>query len=113
MNARLRPWQAANARFQDADYEAVGVTIAKDAASLYAACDIILKVRAPIDAEIPHLKKGQTLICWASPAQNEELLEKVKSVAQTSLRWIWCHVLAAHKKWMFCHQWPISLVTVP
>ena len=75
---QIETMAGSSARFQDADYEAVGVTIAKDAASLYAACDIILKVRSPQDDELPHLKKDQTLICWASPAQNEELLTKIK-----------------------------------
>ena len=82
---QIETMAGANARFQDSDYEAVGVKIAADAAALHKACDIILKVRAPIDAEIAHLKKGQTLICWASPAQNEELLEKVKATGANLL----------------------------
>ena len=68
----------AAARFSDDDYKDAGVTIAKSADALYKSCDIILKVRSPQDDEIAHLRKGQTLICWASPAQNEALLEKVK-----------------------------------
>ena len=56
---QIETMAGANARFQDADYEAVGVKIAANAAALHKACDIILKVRAPIDAEIAHLKKGQ------------------------------------------------------
>ena len=67
------------ARFSDEDYEAVGVSIAKDAASLHKNCDIILKVRAPHDDEIGLLRKDHMLICWAAPAQNEALLEAVKA----------------------------------
>ena len=73
------------ARFSDADYEAVGVSIANSASALHKACDIILKVRAPQDDEIALLKKGQTLICWAAPAQNEELLEKIKTAGANLL----------------------------
>ena len=67
------------ARFQDSDYEAAGVTIAPSAESLYEACDIILKVRSPEAPETALLRKDQTLICWASPAQNDALLEQVKT----------------------------------
>ena len=73
------------ARFSDHDYEAVGVTICKDAPALFASSDIVMKVRTPTDAEVGHLKKDQTLICWASPAQNENLLEQVKQTGASLL----------------------------
>ena len=64
MNARLRPWQALQLVFRMLIMKLSASRSQKDAAS-HAACDIILKVRSPQDDEIPHLKKDQTLICWA------------------------------------------------
>ena len=76
---RIETGAGIQARIQDSDYEAAGVTISPSATDLYKNCDIILKVRSPQDDETKLLTKGQTLICWASPAQNEALLEQVKS----------------------------------
>ena len=44
----------------DSAFEAVGCQIT-DAAGAYA-CDLVLKVRAPSAAEVPHLKSGTTLV---------------------------------------------------
>jgi NAD(P) transhydrogenase subunit alpha len=49
----------------DAAYSAVGAQIT-DAAGAYAA-DIVLKVRCPQDAEVPHLKAGGVLIGMLNP----------------------------------------------
>jgi NAD(P) transhydrogenase subunit alpha len=49
----------------DAAYSAVGAQIT-DAAGAYAA-DIVLKVRCPQDAEVPHLKSGGVLIGMLNP----------------------------------------------
>ena len=73
------------ARFSDKDYEDAGVTIAKSAKSLYQDSDVILKVRNPDDDEIGLLSKDKTLICWASPAQNEALLEKISATGANLL----------------------------
>ena len=73
------------ARFSDADYESAGVTIVSSADELFKTSDIILKVRAPADEEIGHLRKDQTLICIAAPGQNEELLKKVSKTGANLL----------------------------
>ena len=64
----------AAARFSDADYKAVGVEIVKTASALYKTADIIAKVRPPEDVEIKRLQKGQTLISFFYPGQNEKLM---------------------------------------
>ncbi len=53
------------ASMPDAAYEAVGAEIT-DAAGAYA-CDIVLKVRCPQDAEVPHLKRGSVLAGMLNP----------------------------------------------
>ncbi|MEM8752026.1 MAG: Re/Si-specific NAD(P)(+) transhydrogenase subunit alpha [Pseudomonadota bacterium] len=64
------------ARFSDADYEAAGVSVAKDAAALVDAVDVVAKVRPPTDGEVDLLKEGQTLISFFYPAQNEALMKR-------------------------------------
>jgi NAD(P) transhydrogenase subunit alpha len=75
------------AQFTDFAYRTAGVGIAKDAPTLYRECDIILKVRPPasrpdlstdeIGHEIELLHKGQTLISFIQPGQNEELVKNL------------------------------------
>ncbi|MEM7242892.1 MAG: Re/Si-specific NAD(P)(+) transhydrogenase subunit alpha [Pseudomonadota bacterium] len=60
--------------FSDKDYADAGVKLmAADA--LYKDSDIIAKVRPPSNAEVAKLKKGQTLISFFYPAQNEALMD--------------------------------------
>ena len=69
-----------NAKFSDADYEAAGVTILKTAQELWQQSDIIIKVRPPSDTEISKLKEDKTLISFAYPGQNQQLLDSGKSI---------------------------------
>lgn len=71
--------------FQDAAYEKAGVTVAKNAADLVQAVDVVAKVRQPTEAEIGKMREGQTLISFFYPAQNAELLEKAKSQGITAI----------------------------
>lgn len=63
------------AKLKDHDYSDVNVEIVATAAELWANSEIILKVRAPNDDEIQHLKPNHTLISFLAPAQNPELLQ--------------------------------------
>ncbi len=60
------------AGFSDADYKAAGVEVAKTAAALWKAADIVAKVRVPSDAEMKRLREGQTLISFFSPVADED-----------------------------------------
>jgi H+-translocating NAD(P) transhydrogenase subunit alpha len=73
------------ARFSDDAYRAAGVEVVADAAALYAAADVIAKVRAPEGAELDHLRSGQILIGFLWPAQSPELLETLKARGVTAL----------------------------
>ncbi|MEM9576037.1 MAG: Re/Si-specific NAD(P)(+) transhydrogenase subunit alpha [Pseudomonadota bacterium] len=59
------------AGFSDADYKAAGVEVAKTAAALWKAADIVAKVRVPSDTEMKRLREGQTLISFFSPVADE------------------------------------------
>ncbi|MBS8227559.1 Re/Si-specific NAD(P)(+) transhydrogenase subunit alpha [Vannielia litorea] len=61
----------AAAGFTDDAYEAAGVTVVKTAGALWKEAEVIAKVRVPTDAEAKRLKKGQTLISFFAPAENE------------------------------------------
>ncbi len=71
------------AGISDADYAAAGVTVVQDAAALFAAVDVLVKVRPPAPSEVEMLRAGQTLISFFYPAQNAELLEQARAQGAT------------------------------
>ncbi len=79
------------ASFDDAAYEAAGVTVIPDAESLWSSSDIILKLRAPEQSaesgrdEFDLLHEGQVLICFLWPAQNPDLLDRLSGKGVTAL----------------------------
>ena len=81
----------ARAKFTDDAYRDAGVTIVADTRQLWAESDIIFKVRAPeqnvaLDThETELLREGGTLISFIWPAQNEALMEQLKSRKATVL----------------------------
>ncbi len=66
------------AGFTDDAYRAAGVAIVDGAEELYAAADVVAKVRPPLPSEISLLRPGQTFISFIYPGQNPELLEQAK-----------------------------------
>jgi NAD(P) transhydrogenase subunit alpha len=66
------------AGFSDATYQEAGVEVIEGADALWAACDIVAKVRIPTDAEMGLLRSDLTLISFFNPGGNEEGLEKAK-----------------------------------
>ena len=71
------------AGFSDAAYTDAGVAVVKTAAALWKAADIVAKVRPPNETEAKRLRKGQTLISFFWPGQNEALLELAKGKGAT------------------------------
>ncbi|MEM6618995.1 MAG: NAD(P)(+) transhydrogenase (Re/Si-specific) subunit alpha, partial [Pseudomonadota bacterium] len=62
------------ARFSDQDYADAGVEVVKSAAVLWKTADVVAKVRPPSDSEVKRMQKGQTVISFFYPGQNEKLL---------------------------------------
>jgi len=81
----------AAASYSDAAFREAGAEIADDYASIYAAADIVLKVRAPQRNaslgydEFDLLRPGQTLISFLAPAQNPAMLERLAAASVTAL----------------------------
>ncbi len=65
------------ANIGDDAYRAAGASIITGAASLWAAADIIFKVRAPTSDEVALMREGGILVSFIWPAQNPELLQKL------------------------------------
>jgi NAD(P) transhydrogenase subunit alpha len=68
---RLQSGAGLAASAPDAAYEAVGAEITDAAGALH--CDLVLKVRAPIDAEIAQMKPSATLVGMLNPFDAEGL----------------------------------------
>ncbi len=62
------------ASVRDSDYAAMGATVVPDAASLYGQADVVLKVRRPVDAELPLIRRGSLLVGLLSPHEGVDSL---------------------------------------
>ena len=73
------------ADFSDDVYKEAGAEIASDTNALWQQSDIILKVKGPTPQEAELIGTGTVLICFIWPAQNKELVEKLKARGATVL----------------------------
>ncbi|MDP2707810.1 MAG: Re/Si-specific NAD(P)(+) transhydrogenase subunit alpha, partial [Burkholderiales bacterium] len=73
------------ANFSDDVYRAAGAEIIEGAANLWAASDIVFKVRGPTTEEIGLMREGGTLVSFIWPAQNPELMQKLAAKKATVL----------------------------
>ena len=65
----------AGASIADADYVAAGAAIAANAAAAIEGADVLLKVRAPDEAEVSALKAGAIVVGLLNPHQDKPLLD--------------------------------------
>src|SRR6185436_8582282 len=73
------------ANFSDDVYRAAGAQVIGDAAGLWAAADIVFKVRATSAEEVGLMHEGQALISFIWPAQNPELMQQLAARKVTVL----------------------------
>jgi H+-translocating NAD(P) transhydrogenase subunit alpha len=73
------------ANFNDETYRAAGAQIIDGAAKLWAASDIVFKVRGPNADEVGLMREGGTLISFIWPAQNPELMKQMAAKKATVL----------------------------
>ncbi|MEM7476946.1 MAG: Re/Si-specific NAD(P)(+) transhydrogenase subunit alpha [Planctomycetota bacterium] len=73
------------ASFTDTAYQDTGATIVHKATDVWRDADVILKVRAPDEAELQRLSAGKTLISFLFPAQNETLLQELSTTGANIL----------------------------
>jgi H+-translocating NAD(P) transhydrogenase subunit alpha len=60
----------------DADYEAIGASVSKDAKTLYNNADIVLRINPPTTTELSSLPKDSILIGMLKPHENEKLVKE-------------------------------------
>ncbi len=73
------------ANFSDDSYRAAGAEIVNGAAALWAAADIVFKVRAPSQDEVALMREGSALVGFIWPAQNPELMQQLAARKVTVL----------------------------
>jgi NAD(P) transhydrogenase subunit alpha len=73
------------ASYSDEAYAEAGCEVVATAESLWADCDIVMKVRAPEGNEAEMLNSGQTLISFLWPAQNPDILKDLADRGVTAL----------------------------
>ena len=73
------------ANFTDSLYEELGGIISDDHSTAWSQADLVLKINPPTDEEVSLLKEGATLISFAYPARNEDLL---KTMGPQKINWL-------------------------
>ena len=61
----------------DSEFEAAGATVAASAEEAARDADLVLKVRRPAAEELPHLKRGATVVAIMDPYGNEAALKQI------------------------------------
>ncbi len=69
--------------YGDADYTAVGVSIAPDADALYGDNEMIVKVKEPIDPDVARLREDHLLFCYLHLAALPELTQQLCDIGLT------------------------------
>ncbi len=59
----------------DEEYSDAGAIIVDDAAAIWAACEMIMKVKEPLASEWPHIRAGQTVFTYFHLAADRALTE--------------------------------------
>src|SRR5918912_2373751 len=59
--------------FPDEAYVAAGAAIARDAAQVWREAEMVMKVKEPIEAEWPHMRRGQAIFTYFHFAADEKL----------------------------------------
>ena len=65
--------------FDDASYTSVGATIGDDAAATFAASEMIVKVKEPLESEWPMIREGTTLFTYLHLAASEKLTRALQA----------------------------------
>lgn len=71
--------------FADDAYTSVGAKIAPDAATVWKDCEMIMKVKEPIEREWPHMRKAQVIFTYFHFAADEKLTRAHMKSAATCI----------------------------
>ena len=73
------------AGYPDAEYESAGAKLAATHAEVFAASDLIIKVKEPLPSEYPLLKRGQILFTYLHLAASKPLTEALMKSGATCI----------------------------
>jgi len=71
--------------FTDEDYSHAGITVCPTAKQLYEQCELIVKVKEPVGADLDYLTAKHTLFCFLHLAANRELATKLAAIGLTAI----------------------------
>ncbi|TWG91840.1 alanine dehydrogenase [Luteimonas sp. J16] len=71
--------------FDDAQYERLGVRIARDAAELYGRGELIVKVKEPIEGDLALLRREHLLFCYLHLAPDPALARRLLDIGLTAV----------------------------
>jgi len=71
--------------FDDSAYEAIGARVLPDGPALYGEAELVVKVKEPIDEELPWLRRDQLLFCYLHLAANETLMARLTEIGLTAI----------------------------
>ena len=71
--------------YPDAEYEAAGAKLADTHAEVFGQADMIVKVKEPLPAEYPLLRRGQLLFTYLHLAANQSLTEALAKSGVTGI----------------------------
>jgi NAD(P) transhydrogenase subunit alpha len=74
-----------DAAFVDSAYEQAGASLAADAAGVYGAADVVVKVRRPSDAELTQIREGSVLIALLAPLGDPASVEQLAKLKLNAL----------------------------
>ena len=82
---RIEAGAGLKASYPDADYAAMGATIANGAAETISGADILFKVRAPSDEDIAALQPGTLVVALLEPHAAEAVLSAIAAKGASAL----------------------------
>jgi alanine dehydrogenase len=71
--------------FDDQAYRTVGVEVLADGPAVYEAGELIVKVKEPVDEELPWLRREHLLFCYLHLAANESLTKRLVDIGLTAV----------------------------
>jgi alanine dehydrogenase len=71
--------------YTDAQYEAAGATLTADAAATYGAAELVVKVKEPVDGDLPHLRADHLLFSFLHLAAEPALIGKLQAIGLTAV----------------------------
>lgn len=74
-----------NSGYTDADYQTCGVHIVETAAQLYAAADLVVKVKQPLEADLAYLRKDHVLFSYLHLAADLALVDSLCDIGLSAI----------------------------